>query len=426
MIPAQDLIDRRTRVLGPAYRLFYDHPLHLVRGRGATVWDADGREYIDAYNNVPSVGHCHPRVVAALSAQAGELNTHTRYLHDAVIDYAEALAATFPDPLSQVMLTCTGSEANDLALRIAWSVSGSRGVIVTDNAYHGVTASLAEISPSLGPAHRGAAHVRRVPVADTFRLGTAAEAAFLDGIRSAIASLQSAGHGVAALICDSVFASDGLFVDPPGLLARAAALVRASGGLFIADEVQAGLARSGKHMWAFQRHDVVPDLVTLGKPLGGGHPLAGLVAQPRHLDAFGRATRYFNTFGGNPVSAIVGSTVLDVIRQEQLMANADRVGEMLTAGLRDIASRHPLIGDVRGSGLFVAIDLVEEPRTKGPATSQAARLMNLLRENGVLVGLCGPALNCLKIRPPLCLTSSQATRVLEGVDSCLVRLRAPA
>ena len=355
MIPAQDLIDRRTRVLGPAYRLFYDHPLYLVRGRGATVWDADGREYIDAYNNVPSVGHCHPRVVAALSAQAGELNTHTRYLHDSVVDYAEALVSTFPAPLSQVMLTCTGSEANDLALRIAWSVSGSRGVIVTDNAYHGVTASLAEISPSLGPAHRGL-----------------------------------------------------------------------SGGLFIADEVQAGLARSGKHMWAFQRHDVVPDLVTLGKPLGGGHPLAGLVAQPRHLDAFGRATRYFNTFGGNPVSAIVGSTVLDVIRQEQLMANADRVGEMLTAGLRDIASRHPLIGDVRGSGLFVAIDLVEDPRTKGPATSQAARLMNLLRENGVLVGLCGPALNCLKIRPPLCLTSSQATRVLEGVDSCLVRLRAPA
>lgn len=426
MTPAQSLMERRGRVLGPAYRLFYDRPLHLVRGRGATVWDADGRAYIDVYNNVPAVGHCHPRVVAALSAQAGELNTHTRYLHDSVVDYAEALVSTFPAPLSQVMLTCTGSEANDLALRIAWSVSGARGVIVTDNAYHGVTASLAEISPSLGPAHRGAPHVRRVPVADTFRLGAGAEAAFLDGIRSAIASLQSAGHGVAALICDSVLASDGLFVDPPGLLARAAALVRASGGLFIADEVQAGLARTGKHMWAFQRHAVVPDLVTLGKPLGGGHPVAGLVAQPRHLEAFGRETRYFNTFAGNPVSAAVARTVLDVIIEERMMSNADRVGETLTTGLRNIAARHPLIGDVRGSGLFVAINLVEDPRTKAPATGQAARLMNLLREDGILVGLCGPASNCIKIRPPLCFTTSEATRVLEAVDACLDSMRVPA
>ncbi len=348
MIPAQDLIDRRTRVLGPAYRLFYDHPLYLVRGRGATVWDADGREYIDAYNNVPSVGHCHPRVVAALSAQAGALNTHTRYLHDAVIDYAEALAATFPDPLSQVILTCTGSEANDLALRIAWSVSGSRGVIVTDNAYHGVTASLAEISPSLGPAHRGL-----------------------------------------------------------------------SGGLFIADEVQAGLARSGKHMWAFQRHDVVPDLVTLGKPLGGGHPLAGLVAQPRHLDAFGRATRYFNTFGGNPVSCATGLAVLDVIEQEGLQANAAAVGEHLLQGQRELVARHAIVGDARGAGLFSGIELVRDRTSREPADTEASYVANRLRERGLLLSTDGPVHNVLNIKPPLCFSLADADRLVTELDAVL-------
>lgn len=424
MTSDQALLERRRKILGPAYRLFYDRPLHLVRGRGAKVWDINGREYLDAYNNVPSVGHCHPRIVAALSDQAAELNTHTRYLHETVVDYAERLVATFPPGLSQVMLTCTGSEANDLALRVAWSVTGARGVIVTDNAYHGVTAALAEISPSLGTSNSIAPHVRLVPAPDSYRLGEAAAATFTQGVQQAIASLQAEGYGVAALICDTVFASDGIFVDPPGLLSPAVAAAQAAGGLFIADEVQSGLARPGATMWAFQRHGVLPDLVTLGKPLGDGHPLAAMVARPEHLEDFGRNTRYFNTFGGNPVSAAVGRAVLDVIADEGLMENARGVGERLIADVREVAAHHAMVGDVRGTGLYVAVELVEDRETKAPSPEMNLRLMNLMREEGVLVGSCGGAANCLKIRPPLCFSASDAAQFVEVLDRCLGRLSA--
>lgn len=423
MNPDQSLMERRDRVLGPAYRLFYDTPLHLVRGRGVRVWDAQGREYLDAYNNVPSVGHCHPKVVAALSAQAGELNTHTRYLHETVVDYAERLVATFPAELSQVMFTCTGSEANDLALRVARAVTNARGIIVTENAYHGVTSALAEISPSLGPSNPIGPHVRLVPAPDTYRLGVkGAGLTFAKAVQEAVAALQADGFGIAALICDTVFASDGIFVDPPGLLEPAVAAVRAAGGLFIADEVQSGLARTGTHMWAFQRHGVVPDLVTLGKPLGDGHPLAAMVAQPQHLETFGKETRYFNTFGGNPVSAAVGCAVLDVIKEEGLMENARRVGAQLLAGLKEIAPRHAHVGDVRGAGLYATLEMVEDRATQVPSAYLNARLINLLRGEGVLVGSCGRAANCLKIRPPLCFSAQDVTRLVQTLDLCLARL----
>lgn len=423
MTADRSLLERRAHVLGPAYRLFYERPLHLVRGRGAKVWDADGREYLDAYNNVPSVGHCHPRVVAALAEQAAELNTHTRYLHENIVDYAEKLVATFPAELSQVMLTCTGSEANDLALRVARSVTAARGLIVTENAYHGVTAALAEISPSLGAANPIGNHVRLVPAPDTYRLGIeGAAAAFAEGVRAAIASLVAEGHGVAAMICDTVFASDGVFVDPPGLLAPAVDMVRAAGGLFIADEVQSGLARPGAHMWAFQRHGVLPDLVTLGKPLGDGHPIAAMVARPEHLEVFGKNTRYFNTFGGNPVSAGVGRAVLEVIAEEGLMKNAEVVGAVLMEGLHQIAPHHAVVGDVRGAGLYAAVELVADPVARTPAPAALVGLMNLLRDEGILAGSCGKVANCLKIRPPLCFSASDATRFLDTLHGCLSRL----
>lgn len=419
------LLERRARVLGPAYRLFYDRPLHLVRGQGARVWDAEGREYLDAYNNVPSVGHCHPRVVAALSGQAAVLNTHTRYLHETVVAYGERLTATFPSALSQVMFTCTGSEANDLALRVARTVTGAQGIIVTQNAYHGVTSILAEISPSLGSAHPIGPHVRLVPAPDTYRLGVEGAAlAFVQAVETAAKELQAAGYGVAALICDTVFASDGIFVDPPGLLTGAVDAVRAAGGLFIADEVQSGLARPGAHMWAFERHGVLPDLVTLGKPLGAGHPLAALVARPEHLEAFGQATRYFNTFGGNPVSAAVGLAVLDVIEDEGLMEKARDVGAMLLTGLRQVAARHAQVADVRGAGLYAAVELVADPETRAPSPSMAAGLVNLLRDSGVLAGTCGRAANCLKIRPPLCFSAGDTAQFLDILDLCLTRLSA--
>ena len=417
------LLARRLAVLGPAYRTFYDRPLHLVRGKGVRLWDAAGREYLDVYNNVPSVGHCHPRVVAALTEQAATLNTHTRYLHETVVTYAERLVALFPEALSQAMFTCTGSEANDLAIRIARTATGNAGFIVVENAYHGVTASVAEMSPSLGSAVTIGDHVRVVPSPDTYRLGAATMAErFTASVEAAIASLVEAGMKPAAILFDTVFASDGLFLDPPGFVADAVAAVRAAGGLYIADEVQSGLGRPGAHMWAFERHGVVPDLVTLGKPMGDGHPIAALVARPDLLAEFGRKTRYFNTFGGNPVSAAVGLAVLDVIRDEALMQNAHDVGAYLLDGLQAVAGRHPVIGDVRGAGLYAAVELVSDPREKTPAADLNLRLQNVLRDRGVLVGSCGRFANCLKIRPPLPFGRGDADEFLDALDGALTEI----
>ncbi|MDF1586810.1 aspartate aminotransferase family protein [Marinimicrococcus flavescens] len=409
----QHLLDRRKRLLGPAYRVLYDTPFHPIRGEGVRLYDADGAEYLDVYNNVPSVGHCHPRVVEALSRQAATLNTHTRYLHETVLDYAERLLATFPDALSNVMFTCTGSEANDLAVRVARAVTGNQGFIVTANAYHGVTASVAEMSPSLGAAIRIGDHVRVVDSPDSYRLGTANVAdAFTQSVQEAIDSLTRAGMKPAAILFDSVFAADGLFTDPPGFIDGAIAAVREAGGLYIADEVQAGLARPGAHMWGFERHGIVPDIATLGKPMGNGHPLAAMIARPDLLQDFGNKTRYFNTFGGNPVSAAVGLAVLDVIHDENLMGNALEVGGYLANGLRELMNRHEFIGDVRAAGLYAAVELVSDRATKTPAASLATRIVNALRDRRVLIGLCGAHGNCLKVRPPLPFTKTDADEFL--------------
>ena len=411
------LMARRRTALGPAYRHFYETPLHLVRASGVRMWDAEGREYLDFYNNVPSVGHCHPRVVAAMASQAAELNTHTRYLHDRVVDYAEALLATFPAPLSQVMLTCTGSEANDLALRIARAVTSARGVIVVGKAYHGVTGDLVAISPSIGPVE---AHVRVIPSPSGYGPEEDPAARFAADVEAAAESLGEAGHGVAALIFDTVLASQGLIVDPPGFVAEGIARLRARGGLFIADEVQSGLARPGASMWAFERHGVVPDIVTLGKPIGNGHPLAAMVTRPELLEEFGRRTRYFNTFGGNPVSAAVGLSVLSVIKDEGLMANAAQRGAELAAGLREIGARVEGLIAVRQAGLYLAAEFADDA---GAADARRARLLvEAMREAGVLIGLCGEEDNCLKIRPPLPITSAEIGAFLERLDRVLGRI----
>ena len=417
---AQALIERRAKVLGPAYRLFYDTPLHPVRGEGVWLVDADGRRYLDAYNNVASVGHCHPHVVAAIARQAGVLNTHTRYLHEGVLDYAERLLATMPSALSYAMFTCTGSEANDLAMRIARSHTRAQGLIVTRFAYHGVTASIAEASPSLGKFVQLGDAVRTVPAPDSYCVAPAeAGAVFASGVRAAIADLQAHGIRPAALMVDTVFSSDGIFTDPPGFLREAVEAIRAAGGVFIADEVQAGLARTGDAMWGFQRHGLVPDIVTMGKPLGAGHPLAGLAVQPEVLAAFGRECRYFNTFGGNPVSMAAGMAVMDVIEGEALLANAQRVGQGLRDKLRALAARHALIGDVRGAGLFIGVELVTDRAAKTPATAETLRIVNGLRERGVLVSSTGEHANTLKIRPPLVFSDANAELLVGTLDEVL-------
>ncbi|WP_026870090.1 aspartate aminotransferase family protein [Inquilinus limosus] len=410
---------RRDRLLGPAYRLFYEEPLHVVRGEGVWLYDPDGGRYLDAYNNVASVGHCHPHVVAALARQAAVLNTHTRYLGEGVLDYAERLLATFPPEIGHVMFTCTGSEANDLALRVARAVTGSTGVIVTDWAYHGVTVALAEMSPSLGSAVRIGDHVRLVAAPDGYRGESDVGRAFAARVTAAIEDMRRHGITPAALLVDTIFSSDGVFADPPGFLAPAAAAMRAAGGLVIADEVQPGFGRTGDGMWGFARHGIVPDMVTMGKPMGDGHPIAGMAARPEILAEFGRRTRYFNTFGGNPVSAAVGMAVLDVIEEEGLIANARDTGAFLQEALRALANRHAAIGDVRGAGLFVGVELVRDRATREPDGTLAARVVNGLRRRRVLVSSCGRHGNVLKLRPPLVFGREHAEMLVDALDRTL-------
>ena len=417
----QEMVGRRERLLGPAYRLFYEQPVHMVRGEGVWLYDADGQAYLDCYNNVPSVGHCHPHVVEALRQQAGILNTHTRYLHDNVLDYAEHLLSTFPKQLGHVMFTCTGSEANDLAYRIAKYHTGGTGFIVTDLAYHGGTEVIAALSPSLGKHVNLGEHVRTIPAPDSYRGDPDVGKAFVANVRAAIADMQRHGIKPAALLVDTIFSSDGVFSDDAGFLAEAAEVIREAGGLFIADEVQAGFGRTGENWWGFQRHGVVPDMVSIGKGMGAGHPIAGLVVRPELVAELGKS-RYFNTFGGNPVSSAVGKAVLEVIENEALIENAGKVGSYLRLGLRKLAERYDVIGDIRGAGLFIGMEMVTDRNSRDPGTEEATRLVNGLRQKRVLISSAGPHANVLKIRPPLVFTQQNADQFLQTLDEVLASL----
>jgi 4-aminobutyrate aminotransferase-like enzyme len=423
---AQDaeLLARRKRVLGPAYRLFYDEPFHPVRGEGVWLYDAQGRPYLDAYNNVACVGHGHLHVVEAIARQARTLNTHTRYLHESVVEYAERLLATLPPALAHATFTCTGSEANDLALRVARSHTRGTGLIVTRFAYHGVTAAMAEASPSLGRFVQLGTHVRTVPAPHAPATGGDEDVGrrFADGVRAAIADLRAQGIAPAALLVDTVFSSDGVFTAPPGFLREAVDAVRAAGGIFIADEVQPGFGRIGETFWGFQRHDVVPDIVTMGKPMGNGHPVAGLAVQPEVMAEFGAECRYFNTFGGNPVSMAAASAVLDVIEREQLQRNAMLAGAYLRDRLAALAGRHAAIADVRGCGLFIGVQLRDPAEAASPATALASRVVNGLRERQVLLSATGPQADVLKIRPPLVFRNEHADLLVDRLDEVLGRL----
>nr|MDL2428474.1 aspartate aminotransferase family protein [Pseudomonas sp. BJa5] len=384
------------------------------------MFDDAGRAYIDLYNNVPSVGHCHPDVVEAMYRQARELNTHTRYLHDSVLNYAERLLKTMPEELGHAMFTSSGSEANELALRIARDYTGGTGVIVTKYAYHGSTITLDGLSPSMGDRTAITPDARFV---DAPRFNPEAPEKtgqlFAAQVREAFQDMRRNGIKPAALLVDTLFTSDGVFADPAGFLAEAAEVTREAGALFIADEVQAGFGRTGSHMWGFQRHGLVPDMVTLGKPMGNGYPMAGVAVKPHVVDRFGREASYFNTFAGNPVFSEVGLAVLDVIEEEHLMENAAEVGAVLIDGLRSLATQSPAIADVRGAGLYLGVETVDE--NGRPDGERARRLVNFLREEGALVGLAGAASNVLKIRPPLCLRADQAKSFIEMLRRSLNR-----
>jgi 4-aminobutyrate aminotransferase-like enzyme len=416
-VSIQDIIARRNRLLGPAYRLFYEQPVQFVRGEGVWLYDAAGDRYLDAYNNVAAVGHCHPRVVQAIAQQAALLNTHTRYLHETVLDYAEKLLATFPAEIGHIMFACTGSEANDLALRVARTCTGGTGVVVTSNAYHGVTGALAELSPSLGLPEPTAAHVRLVPAPQS--AGNQTGEIFADRVGAAFEDMTHSGIRPAALLVDTIFSSDGVFADPPGFLAPAVQAARAFGALFIADEVQPGFGRTGEQMWGFSRHGVIPDLITMGKPMGNGHPVAGMAARPDLLAEFGARSRYFNTFGGNPVSAAAGIAVLEVLESEGLIANAHHTGAHLLDRLKQLQARHELIAEVRGAGLFIGVELRRGGPKGRPATRESTAVVNMLREQRVLISAAGPHSNVLKIRPPLVFATDHADVLVENLDQAL-------
>lgn len=413
----QDMVARRERLLGRAYKLFYSDPVEFVRGSGVHLYDADGNEYLDGYNNVASVGHSHPHVVEAVSHQMATLNTHTRYASEAILDYSERLLGTMPEGIDRVMFTCTGSESNDLALRMARLITGHQGVIITANAYHGTTASLTEVSATMGPGVPLGTTVRTVPA--PFPLpGVDVAAKFDADVASAIEDMERHGIKVAALIVDTIFSSDGVLPDPAGFLAPAVERVHRAGGLFIADEVQPGFARTGDAMWGVMRHGVLPDLLSMGKPMGNGFPVAALAGRAAVIDDFGGRQRYFNTFGGNNVAIAAASAVLDVIEDEHLMDNSRRVGKYLKDELTELAVHQPRLGQVRGAGLFVGVDVVGDDGTS-PDPDVCLALVNGMRRRRVLISATGKDGSILKIRPQLPFQPEHADQLVTTLEQTL-------
>lgn len=423
-----DLMARRERVLANHGMFFYDEPLHLVKGEGVFLWDSAGSRYLDCYNNVASVGHCHPRVVEALAQQASTLNTHTRYLHENAVELCERLGKKLPGQLEVCMLVCTGTEANDLAVQIARAVTGKRGVIVNDGAYHGNSALVTQLSPDVCPAEMREDWVAVIEPPDSYRGSfRAGEHDELGGRYAALAGnaveeLAVRGHGAAALLVDTVWDASGVMTAPADYLAKTARRVRDAGGLFIADEVQAGYCRTGTHWWGFEHYGVQPDIVTMGKPMGDGHPLAALVMSREVSERFSSTpyANYFNTFGGNPVAAAVGNAVIDVIDEEGLLDNVTQVGAYLEMGLRELMERHRVVGDVRGKGLFWGLELVRDPGSREPVgRSEMKQITSELAHGGILVGDTGQLGNVLKIRPPLVFSRANADQALATVSRVL-------
>ncbi|MET3936975.1 aspartate aminotransferase family protein [Arthrobacter sp. OAP107] len=413
----RDLVERRGRVMGPAYRLSYEEPFQPVRAQGTKIFDVHGDEYLDAYNNVPSVGHNHPHVVDAVCRQLRTINTNTRYLQRDIIEYAENLVETHDPELDNVMFTCTGSEANDLALRIARTVTGGTGVIVSEYAYHGCTRDVASWSPSSGSGTVLGSDVRLVPPPDTLRLDRdELETHFLDHLQAQIDDLNRRGVRLAALMVDSMFSSDGIYPDP-GVLSAAADLVHRAGGLVVSDEVQSGFGRTGAAMWGYQRSNIVPDLITMGKPMGNGMPIGGVVAKSALVDKFARDVAYFNTFGGENAPVAAAQAVLEVIRDEDLIANAKDKGDQLVLGMRDILSRNDFAFDVRGAGLYIGVEFVSDMDTKTPDRDTTLAFVNGLRRQKILTSTAGSYGNVIKVRPPLVLSQADTDRMLTEFET---------
>lgn len=426
-LSAGEVLEERRALVGKSFSLSYRRPLKIVRGFLQHLYDESGRTFLDAVNNVPHVGHSHPRVVEAVRRQIAVLNTNTRYLHDNLALYARRLTEKLPEPLRVCFFVNSGSEANDLALRMARNRTGRGDMIVIDGAYHGNLSSLIEISPYKfdGKGGKGRPEgTQVVPMPDLYqgsiRYGEAgAGVRYAAAVGEAVERIRREGQGPAGFMAESILSCGGQIVLPDGYLAEAYRQVRAAGGVCIADEVQVGFGRVGTHFWAFETQGVVPDIVTMGKPIGNGFPLAAVVTTREIADAFANGMEYFNTYGGNPVACAAGLAVLDVIKDEGLQKNALETGAYLKAGLEQLARNHPLIGDVRGLGLFLGIELVTDRETRGRATPQAAYLAERMREEGVLVSTDGPFRNVIKIKPPICFSRADADLFLSVLDGIL-------
>ena len=407
MTPIELLVEARHRLLGRNLSIAYDAPVKIVRGSMQYLYDEDGRQYLDGYNNVAHVGHCHPKVVEAGLRQMQMLNTNTRYLHDTILHYAERLTSTLPDPLNVCYFVNSGSEANELAIRLARAHTNARDMIVLDHAYHGNTTTLIDISPYKhdGPGGSGApAWVHKVPLP---RLA--------DDAQHAVEVIKTIDK-LCGFIAESMPSVAGQIVLPQGYLNQVYDAVRAAGGVCIADEVQTGYGRIGTHFWAFESYGVVPDIVVLGKPIGNGHPIGAVITTPEIAASFDNGMEFFSTFGGNTVSCAIGLAVLEVVQEENLQAHALTVGQQLLTGLRAITN--DLIGDVRGSGLFLGVELIKDD---SPATKEAHRVVNAMRDRGILIGTDGPFHNVLKIRPPMPFSTLDADHLLTILEKSMTR-----
>ena len=423
----EELLQARSQHLGRSLSVAYEQPLKIVKGRGQYLFDVDGRPFLDAVNNVCHVGHCHSRVVEALHKQSAFLNTNTRYLHDNIVDYARRLCEKFPDPLNVCFFVNSGSEANELAIRLAKTHTGATDFVVIDGAYHGNTDSVMEISPYKFDAPGGSGappHVHKVPMPDGYRGkykldDPDAGRKYAHHVQESIATMMENDQRLAAFFGESLMSCGGQIIYPPDYLKEAYRHTREAGGVCVADEVQVGFGRVGTHFWGFETQDVVPDIVTLGKPMGNGHPVSAVVTTPAIAESFAKGVEYFSTFGGNPVSCAVAAAVLDVIEEEKLQEHALRVGTVLKEKLKELKDSHEIIGDVRGMGLFFGIELVLDRQSLAPAAQQAAVIINTMKEEGILLSTDGPLHNVLKIKPPLVFSEPNADFLTTSLDKVL-------
>lgn len=430
----EQLLERRYRLMGKKAPLFYEQPLHIVKGEGVWLYDADGKRYLDVYNNVPNVGHCHPHVVEALTKQAKVLNIHTRYLHEKILEYGDRLTAKLDESLSMMFLTCTGSEANEVALRMARNHAKKQesnngrgeGIICSNATYHGNTTAVDALATMFNAGKPNGPNVRAVDFPDAYHplnglSGEALANAYADQVKDAIEAFRADGTGFAGMLICPIFANEGLPDIPPGYLEKVARYVRDAGGVLIFDEVQSAFGRTGE-MWGHEQSGVVPDILVLGKPMGNGHPIGAAICRPDLGNEFRDSAMYFNTFGGNPVSCAVGMAVLDVIEQENLVENSQYVGSYLKTGLSQLANKYDFIGDVRGVGLFFGLEMVRDRKTKVPAIEETNRLINIMKEQGVLISKIGMHDNILKMRPPICFSKDNADMLLTNLDQAFSKL----